>query len=331
MARTCSTSPVSRQTRVVSRAGRTHAPAPAATSGCGSAGNLAANAAADAGSVPSTLASADASLGPARPPNPVDGLVLGHVLESAVITADHTAAPGTRDPIGQYVPTGRPGRRSDARRRGRPGRCRRCTGGGGGRRAAAGAPDGQRLGPSAAASITSRRHDLRRIPRRSLAQGPGERGVAGLSACLQRPLKGHVGACGAVHDAELGAVAERLKSGRHTRSWNAASATVVTPALSSNSSTPKNTGSVRAVSSSPGLGTNPGVACIMPSLISSRQIAGHPTARAIWCASVVLPDPGGLVTTTRVGRGITLSYSQVRNGASVDGSATTAKHGLAAS
>src|SRR6266566_2799586 len=43
---------------------------------------------------------------------PVDGLVLGHVLESAVITADHTAAPSTRDPIGQYVPVGRPGHRS---------------------------------------------------------------------------------------------------------------------------------------------------------------------------------------------------------------------------
>jgi putative polyketide hydroxylase len=61
---------------------------------------------------PHAVACADASLGPARPPNPVDGLVLGHVLESAVITADHTAAPSTRDPIGQYVPVGRPGHRA---------------------------------------------------------------------------------------------------------------------------------------------------------------------------------------------------------------------------
>jgi putative polyketide hydroxylase len=61
---------------------------------------------------PHAVACADASLGPARPPNPVDGLVLGHVCESAVITADHTAAPSTRDPIGQYVPVGRPGHRA---------------------------------------------------------------------------------------------------------------------------------------------------------------------------------------------------------------------------
>jgi hypothetical protein len=36
-------------------------------------------------------------------------------------------------------------------------------------------------------------------------------------------------------------------------------------------------------------------------LISSRQIAGHPTARASRCASVVLPAPTGPLTTTRVG------------------------------
>src|SRR6266700_320984 len=35
---------------------------------------------------PHAVACADASLGPARPPNPIDGLVLGHVYESAVIT-----------------------------------------------------------------------------------------------------------------------------------------------------------------------------------------------------------------------------------------------------
>ena len=61
---------------------------------------------------PHAVACADASLGPARPPNPVDGLVLGHVCESAVITDDHTAAPSTPDPIGQYVPVGRPGHRA---------------------------------------------------------------------------------------------------------------------------------------------------------------------------------------------------------------------------
>ena len=36
----------------------------------------------------------------------------GHVYESAVITKDHTAAPNTRDPIGQYLPVGRPGHRA---------------------------------------------------------------------------------------------------------------------------------------------------------------------------------------------------------------------------
>ena len=56
------------------------------------------------------------------------------------------------------------------------------------------------------------------------------------------------------------------------------------------------------VSSSPGPATKPGLACIIPSLISSRQIAGQPTARAISCASVVLPEPGGPLTTTKVGR-----------------------------
>ncbi len=61
---------------------------------------------------PHAVACADASLGPARPPNPIDGLVLGHVYESAVITKDHTAAPNTRDPIGQYLPVGRPGHRA---------------------------------------------------------------------------------------------------------------------------------------------------------------------------------------------------------------------------
>ncbi|MGZ6535798.1 MAG: FAD-dependent monooxygenase [Actinomycetota bacterium] len=61
---------------------------------------------------PHAIACVDASLGPARPPNPIDGLVLGHVLESAAITSDHTGTPLIRDPIGQYVPAGRPGHRA---------------------------------------------------------------------------------------------------------------------------------------------------------------------------------------------------------------------------
>ena len=43
----------------------------------------------------------------------------------------------------------------------------------------------------------------------------------------------------------------------------------------------------------------------MPSLISSRQIAGHPTTFAILCASVVLPEPGGPLITTSVGLDLT--------------------------
>ena len=52
---------------------------------------------------------------------------------------------------------------------------------------------------------------------------------------------------------------------------------------------------------------DPGLEWAMPSLISSRQIAGHPTARASRCASVVLPAPAGPLTTTRVGRDTTLT------------------------
>ncbi len=61
---------------------------------------------------PHAVACADASLGPARPPNPIDGLVLGQVYHSAVITPDHTAEPSTRDPVGEYLPVGRPGHRA---------------------------------------------------------------------------------------------------------------------------------------------------------------------------------------------------------------------------
>jgi hypothetical protein len=95
-----------------------------------------------------------------------------------------------------------------------------------------------------------------------------------------------------------------VSHGRHTLSWNAASATDVTPASSSCSSTPKNTGRVRIVSSSSAAGRKPGAAaCTIPSLISSRQIAGQPTARAISCASVVLPEPAGPLKTISVGTG----------------------------
>ena len=61
---------------------------------------------------PHAVACVDASLGPARPPNPIDGLVLGHVYDSAVIVNDDTAAPSTPDPIGEYLPLGRPGHRA---------------------------------------------------------------------------------------------------------------------------------------------------------------------------------------------------------------------------
>jgi len=61
---------------------------------------------------PHAVACADASLGPARPPNPIDGLVLGHSLESAAIIDDDTPAPTRRDPVGEYVPIARPGHRA---------------------------------------------------------------------------------------------------------------------------------------------------------------------------------------------------------------------------
>ena len=38
-------------------------------------------------------------------------------------------------------------------------------------------------------------------------------------------------------------------------------------------------------------GENPGVACTIPSLVSSRQIARHPRTFAILRASVVCPSP----------------------------------------
>jgi len=61
---------------------------------------------------PHAFACAAASLGPAQPPNPVDGLVLGYVYESAVIIDDQSAAPRAGDLIGEYLPVGRPGHRA---------------------------------------------------------------------------------------------------------------------------------------------------------------------------------------------------------------------------
>ena len=61
---------------------------------------------------PHAVACADASLGPARPPNPIDGLVLGHTFESAAIIDDGTPAPVPRDPVGDYTPMARPGHRA---------------------------------------------------------------------------------------------------------------------------------------------------------------------------------------------------------------------------
>jgi len=61
---------------------------------------------------PHAVACVDASLGPARPPNPIDGLVLGQIYQSAVVIDDGTPAPSNPDPVGDYQPTGRPGHRA---------------------------------------------------------------------------------------------------------------------------------------------------------------------------------------------------------------------------
>jgi hypothetical protein len=53
-----------------------------------------------------------ASLEAARPPAPVDGVVLGYAYESSVIVPDGTAPPTMADPVNDYVPTGRPGHRA---------------------------------------------------------------------------------------------------------------------------------------------------------------------------------------------------------------------------
>jgi putative polyketide hydroxylase len=61
---------------------------------------------------PHAIACAEASLGSARPPNPIDGLVLGHTFVSAAIIEDGTPAPTPRNPVGEYIPMARPGHRA---------------------------------------------------------------------------------------------------------------------------------------------------------------------------------------------------------------------------
>ena len=61
---------------------------------------------------PHAVACADASLGAARPPNPIDGLVLGHTFESTAVIDDGTVAPTRRDPVGEYIPMAKPGHRA---------------------------------------------------------------------------------------------------------------------------------------------------------------------------------------------------------------------------
>ena len=61
---------------------------------------------------PVARASAEASLGPARPPSPVEGLVLGYAYESPVVVPDDKPPPAPADPLGDYVPTGRAGHRA---------------------------------------------------------------------------------------------------------------------------------------------------------------------------------------------------------------------------
>jgi 2-polyprenyl-6-methoxyphenol hydroxylase-like FAD-dependent oxidoreductase len=61
---------------------------------------------------PIARACADASLGPSRPPAPVDGLVLGYWYRSPVVVPDETSAPILDNPIGDYIPTARPGHRA---------------------------------------------------------------------------------------------------------------------------------------------------------------------------------------------------------------------------
>lgn len=61
---------------------------------------------------PHAVACADASLGPARPPNPIDGLVLGHTFQSPAVIDDGTVEPTRRNPVREYIPMARPGHRA---------------------------------------------------------------------------------------------------------------------------------------------------------------------------------------------------------------------------
>ena len=54
----------------------------------------------------------EASLGPARPPAPIEGLVLGASYSSSAVLPDGTPPPEQENPIGDYVPTARPGHRA---------------------------------------------------------------------------------------------------------------------------------------------------------------------------------------------------------------------------
>lgn len=60
----------------------------------------------------------------------------------------------------------------------------------------------------------------------------------------------------------------------------------------------------------------------MPSLISSLEITGQPTAWARVRARVVLPDPPGPLTTTR--RGLPIRHSLSHDGASTNGTSNAA-------
>lgn len=54
----------------------------------------------------------EASLGAARPPAQTDGLVLGASYESSAVIPDGSSPPTALDPLGDYVPTARPGHRA---------------------------------------------------------------------------------------------------------------------------------------------------------------------------------------------------------------------------
>jgi putative polyketide hydroxylase len=53
-----------------------------------------------------------ASLGAARPPAQTDGLVLGASYESSAVMPDGSQPAAALDPLGEYLPTGRPGHRA---------------------------------------------------------------------------------------------------------------------------------------------------------------------------------------------------------------------------